>query len=105
MYTQFVHPDGIISGQAPLTTVVNPLEQFGVILPAGSCIVTGALDQTLSITGDETDDIDLILSFSINQSFEWMDTNNNQAWDIDVGTGAVESVVDMGLRGLKVEVQ
>ncbi|MBX2873632.1 MAG: hypothetical protein KTR30_16070 [Saprospiraceae bacterium] len=78
-------PSGIISQQAPAggTTVVNPLEEFGVILPFGSCIVTGAFDQALEITGAETQDITLTLSFSVNNSFEWVDKNANGQWDLD----------------------
>jgi hypothetical protein len=45
------------------------------------------------------------LSFSVNQSFEWMDVNGNGEWDFDVSGQIVESVVDMGLRGLVVEVE
>lgn len=106
LYTQYVNASGIISGQAPqgATTVVNPLAQFGVELPFGSCIVTGAMDNTLTISGDETADINVTLSFSVNQSFEWIDTNGNEKWDIDVATGSAEQLVDMGLRGLVVKV-
>lgn len=101
------NPSGILSEQASAgsTTVVNPLAQFGVTLPLGSCIVTGAFDKTLEITGEETTDINLILSFSINNSFEWIDKNGNGQWDFDIGSGAAEEVVDMGLRGLKVLVE
>lgn len=101
------NPSGVISQQAPLgsTTVVNPLEEFGVSLPFGSCIVTGAFEQTLEITGEETKDITLTLSFSVNNSFEWVDKNANGQWDLDIEQGAAEEVVDMGLRGLKVLVE
>ncbi len=106
LYTQYVNSSGILSGQAPIggTTVVNPLAQFGVELPAGSCIVTGAFDQSLNITGEETEDVTLTLSFSINNSFEWIDNNNNGEWDFNLNDNTVEPLVDMGLRGLKVEV-
>ena len=40
----------------------------------------------------------MTLSLSINKSFEWVDTNGNGKWDVT--TSGVESVVDMGLRGL-----
>lgn len=95
---------GIESGQAPAgsTTVVNLLASFGVQIPFGTCIVTGDLDTPLTITGNETEDITITLSFSINQSFEWKDTNGNGEWDMDVSNQTVEEVVDMGLRGLKV---
>lgn len=94
------------TGKAPegATTVVNPLEQFGVIIPRGSCIVTGKLDTPLVITGNETIDKKAILSFSINHSFEWKDDNSNGKWDFTY-PATIEPVVDMGLRGLKVSVE
>ena len=103
-YIQYANPEGVVSGQSPSggTTVVNPLAPFGVTLPFGSCIVTGQLDTPLTITGTETDDINITLSFSINNSFEWIDDNGNGEWDFDVQGGTVEQLVDMGLRGLKV---
>ncbi len=106
-YIQYANPDGVTSGQSPSggTTVVNPLAAFGVTLPFGSCIVTGKLDQPLTITGTETDDINIKLSFSVNNSFEWEDPNGNGEWDFDVQAGTVEKVVDMGLRGLKIFVE
>ena len=98
------YTDPIQLGQAPAgsTTVVNPLSQFGITLPQGSCIVTGALTEPLVITGDETEDIIVTLSFSINKSFEWIDINANGEWDGDGTTLSFEQPVDMGLRGLKV---
>lgn len=92
----------IYSGSAPAgaTTVVNPLFLSSPV-PAGSCVVTGKLVQPLVITGDETDDVTVNLSFSINQSFEWKDTNLNGQLDFyGDGTTANEQIVDMGLRGL-----
>lgn len=98
------NPSGVTTGQSPngATTVVNILEQFGVTLPQGSCIVTGELNEPLVITGNETEDIDITLSFSVNNSFEWVDDNGNGEWDWDIQGGTIEQVVDMGLRGLKV---
>ncbi|MBK7139463.1 MAG: hypothetical protein IPH74_10720 [Bacteroidetes bacterium] len=84
--------------------MVNPLEAFGVIIPRGSCIVTGKLDTPLVITGDEAADKKAILSFSINKSFEWVDTNSNGKWDYTYPE-TIEQIVDMGLRGLKVSVE
>lgn len=103
-YLQYANPSGVTTGQSPqgATTVVNILEQFGVTLPQGSCIVTGKLSEPLVITGDETEDINVTLSFSTNNSFEWVDDNGNGEWDWDIQGGTVEQVVDMGLRGLKV---
>lgn len=103
-YIQYANPEGVASGQSPAgsTTVVNPLAAFGVTLPFGSCIVTGKLDEPLTITGTETKDIKVTLSFSTNKSFEWVDDNGNGEWDFDIQAGTVEKIVDMGLRGLKV---
>ncbi len=93
--------NGIVqTGQAPegATTVPNPLFDSSPI-PQGSCVVTAGFDTPLQISGNETEDIILTLSLSTNQSFEWIDTNNNGLWD--VSSDATEPVVDMGLRGLK----
>ena len=92
----------VFSGEAPegSTTVVNPFPNAPI--PQGSCVVSGSLDQDLVITGAETEDIVLTLSYSINDSFEWIDLNGNGEWDIDASDAQnSEGVVDMGLRGLK----
>ncbi len=93
----------LFSGDAPAgaTTVVNPLFASSPI-PAGSCVVTGKFAKPLVITGQETNDITVTLSFSVNQSFEWIDTNGNGALDIYAAQSAKpsEKIVDMGLRGL-----
>lgn len=85
----------IFSGQAPsgATTVPNPLASTSAIAE-GSCLVTGVFETPFEITGNETEDIIIELSFSINNSFEWVDSNSNGEFDND------EQVVDMGLRGL-----
>ncbi len=90
----------VIEGEAPegATTVVNP---FPTPIPAGSCVVGGAFIDPLVITGTETEDITLTLSFSINNSFEWIDSNGNGRWDVDGSNFSAEQVVDMGLRGLE----
>ena len=82
-------------GQAPATTVPNPLFATSPI-PAGSCLVTGEFTQDLVITGEETEDITVVVSISTNKSFEWEDNNSNDRWDPLAG----EPVVDMGVRGL-----
>lgn len=87
----------ITTGQAPGTTVVNP---FNVPIPVGSCVVGGNLSEPVEITGNETEDITITLSFSANNSFEWIDTDGNGEWDMDATNLTVEPVVDMGLRGL-----
>ncbi len=95
--------NAVYSGQAPAnaTTVVNPFPNNPV--PPGSCVVSGSMDQDLVITGDETSDIEMTLSFSIDRSFEWVDDNGNGEWDLDAtDPTSSEQVVDMGLRGLQV---
>jgi len=91
-------------GQSAGTTVVNPLASTSPV-PAGSCVITGSFESPLTITGKETEDITVVLSFSIKDSFEWKDTNSNGKWDIHVGNQVTEQVVDMGLRGLEVKVK
>ena len=84
------------TGQAPGVTVPNPLSGSSPI-PAGSCLVTGEFDEKLTISGEETSDVVVEISFSINNSFEWEDINENGKFEpLDD-----EKVVDMGLRGLK----
>lgn len=84
-------------GQAPegATTVPNPLFSSSPI-PQGSCVVTGQFENGLTITGNETQDIVVTLSFSINNSFEWTEVNADGKYEPSAG----EQVVDMGLRGL-----
>jgi hypothetical protein len=85
------------SGQAPAgaTTVPNPIAATSPI-PAGSCVVTGKFDEALEITGNETDDVIITLSLSINKSFEWHEVTTDGKFEPAIG----ENVVDMGLRGL-----
>lgn len=84
-------------GQAPegATTVPNPLFDSSPI-PQGSCVVTGEFENGLTITGSETQDVTVTLSFSINNSFEWTEINPDGKYEPQAG----EQVVDMGLRGL-----
>lgn len=92
----------LYSGEAPAgaTTVVNPLFASSPI-PAGSCVVTGKFATPLVVTGNETQDLTVTLSFSVNQSFEWIDDNANGQLDIyGDGVTPAEKIVDMGLRGL-----
>lgn len=85
------------SGQAPegATTVPNPLATTSPI-PAGSCVVTGKFAEKLVITGNETQDVVVTLSLSVNNSFEWQEVNVDGKFEPNAG----ENVVDMGLRGL-----
>lgn len=85
------------SGQAPAgaTTVPNPLASTSPI-PAGSCVVTGKFPNSLVINGNETKDIIVTLSLSINNSIEWTEVNADGKFEPSIG----ENIVDMGLRGL-----
>jgi hypothetical protein len=82
------------TGNAPQTTVVNPIQATSPI-PPGSCLVTGEV-QGLTITGSEQSDIVVEVKVSINNSFEWTDPNANGRYEPFKG----EQVVDMGLRGM-----
>lgn len=84
-------------GQAPegATTVPNPLFATSPV-PQGSCVVTGQFENAFTITGNETQDVTVSLSFSINNSFEWTEVNADGKYEPTAG----EQVVDMGLRGL-----
>jgi hypothetical protein len=96
-YGPFSFPYGT-TGQAPegATTVVNPLFATSPI-PAGSCVVTAAFTPgKLTITGKETSDIIIEISFSINKSFEWTEVVADGLWEPAKG----EQVTDMGIRGM-----
>ena len=84
-------------GQAPVgaTTVPNPIAATSPI-PAGSCVVTGKFANKLVVTGNETKNIEVTLSLSINKSFEWHEETLDGKYEPAIG----ENVVDMGLRGL-----
>jgi len=85
------------SGQAPAnaTTVPNPIASTSPI-PQGSCVVTGNFSNNLVINGNETRDVTITLSLSINNSFEWHENTADGKYEPSIG----ENVVDMGLRGL-----
>jgi hypothetical protein len=92
---------GVVEGQAPVgaTTVPNPLDSTSPI-PVGSCVVTGVFDEPLVITGEEGEDLSLRVSFSTNDSFEWIDSNGDGKWQpFD------DMVVDMGVRGMVIELE
>lgn len=86
-----------IDGQAPAgaITVPNPLFDSSPI-PAGSCVVTAAFTEPLTITGNETKDVVVTVSISINNSFEWKEVVNDGLFQPDKG----EQPVDMGVRGM-----
>ena len=52
------------------------------------------------ITGNETKDIVVEVALSINNSFEWIDSNPDGLYE-----PSLETVVDMGTRGLKARVK
>ena len=85
------------SGQAPAgaTTVPNPIAATSPI-PSGSCVVTGKFANNLVINGNETKDVVVTLSLSINNSIEWTEVNADGKYEPAAG----ENIVDMGLRGL-----
>jgi hypothetical protein len=87
----------LTTGQAPpgATTVPNPLFASSPI-PAGSCLVTAQFAVPLVVTGNETKDINIVVSLSTNKSFEWVDVDNNGTYDPNNG----DRVVDMGIRGM-----
>lgn len=86
-----------IDGQVPsgAITVPNPLFSSSPI-PAGSCVVTAAFTQPLVVTGNETEDIVVTVSISINKSFEWNEVVADGWYQPDKG----EVPVDMGVRGI-----
>ena len=59
----------------------------------GSFVVTGLFDEALVITGDESEDLSLRVSFSTRDSFEWADENGDGKWQLSEDT-----VVEMGVR-------
>lgn len=94
--------NAIYTGQSPAgaTTVVNPIDATSPV-PEGSCVVTGAFAEPLVVTGEETGELSITLHFSTNGSFEWIDTDGDEVWDVDaLDPGQTEQVIDMGLRGM-----
>ncbi len=96
--------------QAPAgaTTVPNPIFNSSPI-PQGSCVVTGRIESSnFTITGNETKDIIITVSLSTNKSFEWKDKNGDHLYqpinELDP-TLVEDSVVDMGLRGMRVLIE
>lgn len=92
----------VTEGRVPAgaITVPNLLAATSPI-PAGSCLVTGAFVTPLVITGNETSNIEVLISISTNNSFEWSDPDGNGQYDPTAG----DVPVDMGVRGLKAIVQ
>lgn len=92
----------VIEGQAPAgaTTVPNPIDSTSPV-GVGSCIVTAAFDEPLTITGDEREDLVVDVSLSIDRSFEWIDGNGDGVWQ----PLQSEAIVDMGVRGMTLAVE
>ncbi len=86
--------DSVFTGQAAGTTVPNPISSTSPI-PPGSCVVTGQFSTPLTITGNENKDIVVIVSLSTNKSFEFTDLMSDNIYE-----PSVDTVVDMGIRGL-----
>jgi len=80
---------------AGATTVPNPINATSPI-PSGSCLVTGKFENNFVVTGTETKNVEVQLSLSINNSFEWHEVNVDGKFEPSAG----ENVIDMGLRGL-----
>ena len=95
-YWGFETLGNVTEGQAPATTVPNPLSATSPV-PAGSCVVTGEFSVPFIISGLETEDVTLTISLSTNNSFEWSDDNANGFYEPLDG----DTLVDMGLRGLE----
>jgi hypothetical protein len=89
----------VTTGQAPegATTVPNPLFATSAV-PAGSCVVTGGFASPLVITGNETGDINIQISLSVNKSFEWTETDGNNQYNPLPPNN--DQVIDMGIRGM-----
>ena len=85
----------LTEGDAPQTTVPNPINSTSPV-PNGSCLVTGKFPLALQIPEIPTEDINIQVIISINNSFEWEDNNGNNKYEPLLG----EQVVDMGTRGI-----
>jgi len=95
-YWAFETVGTITEGQAPGTTVPNPISATSPI-PAGSCVVTGEFAGGLTITGNETENVVVTMSLTTNNSFEWTEITADGKFEPNAG----EQVVDMGFRGLQ----
>lgn len=87
-----------LTGQVPsgAITVPNPLFATAPI-PSGSCVVTGSFPTAFTVTGNETEDVTVVVRVSINKSFEWIDNGNDGYYDT---SGSPDVVTDMGVRGI-----
>jgi hypothetical protein len=96
-YWAFEAFNNVTQGQAPAgaTTVPNPIFATSPI-PQGSCVVTGQFASPITITGNESSDIRVVISLSTNNSFEWVEHSTLGFYEPLNG----DTVVDMGIRGL-----
>ena len=87
----------LVKGQAPAgaTTVPNPIFATSPV-PQGSCVLTAQFANPFIVTGNETKDINIVVSLCTNKSFEWIDTDGNGKYDPANG----DQVIDMGIRGM-----
>lgn len=94
----------IIGGQCPPgnITEVNPLYASSPVPPQTN-IVTAAFDDPLVLADDETRNLNVTLTLSVNQSIEWDDSNGNGAWDVDYTGSSTEPLVDVGIRGMTLQ--
>lgn len=85
------------SGQTAIgaTTVPNPMATTSP-MPVGSCVVSGKFADKLVISGNETRDIEVTLTLSVNKSFEWQEVINDGKYEPSAG----ENVINIGFRGL-----
>jgi hypothetical protein len=101
----------MFNGQSATGTITspNPLLQTAPT-PLDYTILTGRFEKPLSISGSETEDVTVTLTFSNNKSFEWEETiNRNGKWDFNLqpvpGQPSVERIMDMGLRSLRASIK
>jgi hypothetical protein len=85
----------VTEGEAAQTTVPNPINDTSPV-PEGSCVVTGQFPTALVIPANASEDINIEVVISINNSFEWEDNNGNGKYEPLLD----ETVVDMGTRGV-----
>ena len=84
-----------------LVTVVNELSDSAPI-PNSTAIITGVFDEPLVITGEESDDLYLTLTFSVNKVIEVADANSDGTWDLNYQFNVLsEELMDHGLRSLR----
>jgi hypothetical protein len=77
------------------TTVPNSIYATSPI-PIGSSVVTGEFEEPFVVTNEEGMDRNITIHVSTNKSFEWIDSTPDGVWD----PTTLESVVDMGVRGM-----